>query len=399
MHHPSLPRAAAVLSLLALLALAHAPAAAAAPGEPGAATAAYLRARAAAGLTGGAGLRGLCVPGWAQLAREQVIARGVRHGHATLGQKLASIECRVTIGGVTLAPDGRSAAVKAHAVTTLRWTAGGHDTDREASGVDHTIALRLVAGRWLVAGDTYFDDLAPRYLEAGGASPTAVHAAATRLEARSRSFAVSARDPVALPAGPPAPAAGGPASHPAGSGCGGDNSLVRTTRLGYRAILYYDRDAAKAYADKYALSYNPTYYAFSADCANFGSQTMFAGGYPKALGGYEQGWWYDKEGTSSPGNDTWSHSWIAVIPQMQYWNARYTDVVSSISECARGDFVYYDWTGNGTWDHVAELAGTNASGQKVIDAHTTDHYQVYWKLGTSATHYRFAHTRAQIYIY
>ena len=71
---------------------------------------------------------------------------------------------------------------------------------------------------------------------------------------------------------------------------------------------------------------------------------MFAGGFPKVLGAYEQGWWYDKQSTSSPGDDTWSHSWIAVIPQMQFWNARYTDVVSSIGDCARGDFVYYDWT-------------------------------------------------------
>ncbi len=126
---------------------------------------------------------------------------------------------------------------------------------------------------------------------------------------------------------------------------------------------------------------------------------MFAGGFPKVPGAYEQGWWYDKQSTSSPGDDTWSHSWIAVIPQMQFWNARYTDVVSSIGDCARGDFVYYDWTGDGTWDHVAELAGTNSSGQKVVDAHTTDHYHVYWKLGTSATHYRFAHTRQQIIIY
>ena len=34
------------------------------------------------------------------------------------------------------------------------------------------------------------------------------------------------------------------------------------------------------------------------------------------------------------------------------------------------------------WDHVAVVAGTNSAGQKVIDAHTTDHYRVYWKLGT-----------------
>ena len=45
------------------------------------------------------------------------------------------------------------------------------------------------------------------------------------------------------------------------------------------------------------------------------------------------------------------------------------------------------------WDHVAVVAGTNSAGQKVIDAHTTDHYRVYWKLGYTGTKYRFAKTR------
>ena len=50
----------------------------------------------------------------------------------------------------------------------------------------------------------------------------------------------------------------------------------------------------------------------------------------------------------------------------------------------------HDWTSNGSWDHVAVCVGTNSLGQKIIDAHTTDHYHVYWKLGTSSTKYRFA---------
>ena len=44
---------------------------------------------------------------------------------------------------------------------------------------------------------------------------------------------------------------------------------------------------------------------------------------------------------------------------------------------------------------MAVVAGTNSAGQKVIDAHTTDHYRVYWKLGTSSTKYRYAKVRAQ----
>ena len=41
------------------------------------------------------------------------------------------------------------------------------------------------------------------------------------------------------------------------------------------------------------------------------------------------------------------------------------------------------------------VAGTNSAGQKVIDAHTTDHYRVFWKLGHSGTKYRYAKVWSQ----
>ena len=45
-------------------------------------------------------------------------------------------------------------------------------------------------------------------------------------------------------------------------------------------ILPYDRDAAVAYAKRWAFSRNPKYYDFSAiggDCTNYASQCLFAG--------------------------------------------------------------------------------------------------------------------------
>ena len=45
-------------------------------------------------------------------------------------------------------------------------------------------------------------------------------------------------------------------------------------------ILFYDRDAAVAYARRWALSRNPAYYDFSelgGDCTNFASQCIYAG--------------------------------------------------------------------------------------------------------------------------
>jgi hypothetical protein len=56
------------------------------------------------------------------------------------------------ISAPPVSPDGRSATVKTPDHDHLTSGGGG---DCEATGVDHTVTLRLVAGRWLVAGDVY----------------------------------------------------------------------------------------------------------------------------------------------------------------------------------------------------------------------------------------------------
>jgi hypothetical protein len=399
MLHLPRPRAALLMLLVIPIAVALAPAggsAAAAPppaapgdapqalsrGAASAATAAYLRARATAviGPEQADALAARCLPGAALASREATIAAGARLLARALGRTTTAVSCTIRIRSVIIAPTG-TATVTAHVVSLDTWTDRKGRSDTEGEGLDHTVTLVAGGGRWLVARDAYVSDLTPRLLEAAGAPATAVTAASNRLEARARRVPQIAPAVTPLVDAPPAnaPRTAGP-------------------RLGYVAKLTYDHDAAKAYADKYALSYNPTYVNFSADCANFGSQVMFAGGYPHFGSTYATGWWYDKSDTSAPADDSYSHSWIAVANQQAAWDLKYSDFVSSISDVERGDFVYYDWTGDGTWDHVAELAGTNSAGQKVIDAHTTDHYHVFWKLGTSATHYRFAHVRATIVV-
>ncbi len=339
---------------------------------PAAAAAAYLQARAHAVL-GPAQARRLtarCAPGAPLARREATLAVGARRLAAALGHTTTAVVCHVTVRALRISPTTGAATVSARAVTLDTWVSRAGHTDSDGEGLDHVLTLVHRHGRWLVTADSYSSDLTPRLLEAAGAPAKAVAAAASRLERRVRSLPATAA---------PAPAAGG-------------------TAPDYVAQLSYDRAAAKAYADRYALSYNPTCTRFSADCADFGSQVMFAGGYPQFGSTYASGWWYDKNGTSAPGNDTYSHAWIAVANQQGAWNVKYTDFVSSISGVTTGDFIYYDWTGDGTWDHVAELVGTNSAGQKVVDAHTTDHYHVYWKLGSSSCRYRFAHTRAMVVI-
>ena len=348
-------------------------------GAPAAAVA-YLQARAR-GLLGPAqarALAGRCAPGSRLAAREALLSTGARRLAAGLGHRIGAVSCRVRVASVRRASGGAT-IVRAHAATLITWTDRAGRSDTEGDGLDHVLALVCRHGRWLVAGDAYVSDLTPRLLEAAGASRGTVATAARSLEAYDGATAVRTAHIAARQA---APATAAP---------------CRATP-GYVARFTYDRSAAKAYADRYALSYNPTYTSFSADCANFASQVMFAGGYPTFGDTYASGWWYDKNGTSAPGNDSYSHSWIAVANQQGAWNVRYTDYVSSVTALAAGDYIYYDWTGDGIWDHVAEMVGTNSAGQRIVDAHTTDHYHTYWKLGTSATHYRYAHTRATVTI-
>jgi hypothetical protein len=332
----------------------------------------YLRARTAA-LLPGAGqqdLRACFAPGSAAARRELLMARGARLSAATLGRRLSAARCAITVERVTATPGG--ATVTADVAVTTTWRDGAGRRGSEAAEAIHTVGLRLINGRWLVVSDAYFDDRTPQCLEAAGAGAAQVRAAGLRLE--------RAGADLALP-----PAFSSPDS-PSGS-C-------------YRHIFTYKRAAAAAYADRYWNKYNPTYAHFNGvDCANFASQTMFAGGFPTQGARYGSGWWYDKKFTSMPADDTWSHSWIAVPYQMAFWNTRYTDWATSIAGLNKGDFVYYDWTGDGSWDHAAEVVGVDASGQRLVDAHTTNRYHANWRMGSSATHYRFARVRATYILY
>ena len=342
----------------------------AADAGPAATATSYLQARAAAitAADPAAVLAPWVVTGSALARTEAKVAEGTALRGEAAGRIAESAACRVTVLDSQPADDGVTAVVAAHAITTLTWRAENGRADTEGSGIDHTITLRRSGDGWVITADAYADVLKPACLEAAGASRARVRSAARAVE--------RAATPVRLPQA---------------------TSLHEAAAARrYSDIITYDRPGAQAYADTYALSYNPTFVRFSgADCANFASQCARAGDMPQASGGATSGWWYDKEGTSSPSNDTYSLSWINVTRQMGYWNTRRTDWETSAGMLSRGDFVYYDWSGDGVWDHVAVVAGTNSSGQKMIDAHTTDHYHVYWKLGYTGTKYRFARVRAQ----
>jgi cell wall-associated NlpC family hydrolase len=342
---------------------------AAAPGaDPAAVATAFLRARAAAVTAGDPAsiMAGWVAAGARLLGRERAVARGTVLHAARLGHIVDSVDTAVTVSDVAVTGD--TATVTAHVITTQMWHTPALQSDTEASGVDHTVTLVRGARGWRVSDDSYADVLVPAYLEDAGAQGEA-QSAARRLEKTSKAAA------------PEAPEA-----------------RIRRTDVStpgrtYSDIIYYQRDSAAAYADRYCLSYNPTYVRFGADCANFVSQGARAGSMPVNAGTWNTGWWYQNKNTSSPSDDTYSWSWINVFKQLGFWNGLRTDWVSSISSLGKGDMVYYDWTADGVWDHVAIVVGTNSAGQKVVDAHTTDYYRTHWKMGYSSTQYRFARVR------
>ncbi len=359
--------------LLGALAAPAAAASRAAGDDPAAAAKGYLEARAAAVTAADPGrvLGAWLVPASPLAHRQVLLARGAARRHLDLGHVVDGVRCDVELSSVLIDPDGATARVHARAIVTTTWHGAGGVTETEASGLDHRLTLRRGPAGWLVVADRCVDTLAPALLEAAAAGPARVAAATSTLER------------AASGERPPAPTTVAPALD-----TGDAAALLPALGAIYPEVIYYDRAGAVAYADRYALSYNSTYVSFSADCCNYASQCAKAGDMPEIF--VDPVWWYDKNGTSSPGDDAWSASWPSCSRQISAWAGRRIGWVTSISLVTRGDFVYYDWTGNGSWDHVAVCVGTNSLGQKIVDAHTTDHYHVYWKLGTASTKYKFA---------
>lgn len=128
----------------------------------------------------------------------------------------------------------------------------------------------------------------------------------------------------------------------------------------------YTPARAAAYADQYWKNYNRSYREYrGVDCANFVSQCLFAGGMPKTDDWYPQ-----------------SVNWINVMGHIRHFKSYGTFLTASDSRVRKGNPVYYDWNGNGTYDHVGICVGTNASGMPVVDAHTNNVYHVPWSMGS-----------------
>ena len=128
----------------------------------------------------------------------------------------------------------------------------------------------------------------------------------------------------------------------------------------------YNREAAVAYAQKWWNSYNPRFPMFDVDCTNYISQCLFAGGAPmRGQPNRERGWWLSSE--------TWSLSWST--PHSLRWylagstKGLQATQVNSPDQLMPGDLIFYDFQGDGRYDHSTIVTSVQ-NGVPYVNAHT-----------------------------
>ncbi len=148
--------------------------------------------------------------------------------------------------------------------------------------------------------------------------------------------------------------------------------------------IAYNRPAAVAYAERWALSRNPAFYDFEklgGDCTNFASQCIYAGcgvmNYTLTFG-----WFYITSSNRTP-------SWTGVQYLYNFLNTNdgvgpFARVVS-LAEAMPGDVIQLG-RADGTFYHSPVVLGTSG-GEIYVAAHT---YDALWRPLSS---YTFARSR------
>ncbi|WP_342560197.1 amidase domain-containing protein [Psychrobacillus sp. FSL W7-1457] len=156
----------------------------------------------------------------------------------------------------------------------------------------------------------------------------------------------------------------------------------------------YNRSAAVQYADQWWNSYNPNFPIFDVDCTNYISQCLLAGGAPmRGQPNREKGWWLS--------NNSWSLSWTT--PHSLRWYLAGSTIglqatqVNSASQLTLGDLIFYDFQGDGRWDHSTIVTRVE-DGVPYVNAHTNNSRNRYWEYQdsyayTPNTKYVFFHVK------
>ena len=141
----------------------------------------------------------------------------------------------------------------------------------------------------------------------------------------------------------------------------GATQMLAASRIPYS----YNRDNAIAYGDKYCINYNlakyNSYKGRGGDCANFVSQCLYAGGFP------QDSEWYRH-----------SVAWINVMKQIAHFKEYGTFLNANNGNLLKGNPIYFDWNGDGVYDHATICVGRNSNGVAILDSHTKDLYHATW---------------------
>ena len=132
---------------------------------------------------------------------------------------------------------------------------------------------------------------------------------------------------------------------------------------------------AISYAAKYAETYNYSYQVWlNADCTNFASQIVRAGGIENK-GSASSGWYYGGVGNNSD-------AWRLADNFVKYWKVDYSTINFNTfsNKISKGKFIAYDSNSDGKWNHVAFVtdtkSGTTTSGYKdfKVAQHTKNYH-------------------------
>lgn len=133
--------------------------------------------------------------------------------------------------------------------------------------------------------------------------------------------------------------------------------------------LTYNRTMAVQYCYRHVFAPNPQYANMDTaggggDCTNFTSQCMLAGGWNMdyRYSGYDAEWWYRRIGAEpfdQGQDDWWSCTW-SLPSLLQRYLAFNGGIGLDLFNYPRlagrlrlGDVIFYDWDGDGLFDHSA----------------------------------------------
>jgi hypothetical protein len=142
--------------------------------------------------------------------------------------------------------------------------------------------------------------------------------------------------------------------------------------------VYYNRVRVRDYAVKWWNSFNPLYRSFGADCTNYASQLLIAGGWTQIQNSQASDptytWWY--------GSSDQSRSW-AFAPATYSFLSRYSGSSGRVTPVDRtskldvGDIVQVDWGKGEGLSHTMIVSRKRASdGMVYLTGHTNPHLEM-----------------------